>query len=156
MAKKNNKKKHISPLQMLLQRAKNNNVVNPIIVNTKRHRDSQGNHPHIIIEDIGDKHVSVGLSTQSKKGKSKKAGNNYSLDINPLEHDTRHSYMRRQGTVDGKRNYMQPELGVMSEKDYEQAKHYADKAKAKYLNINKKNSNTSPKTHTSNKTDSNN
>lgn len=64
--------------------------------------------------------------------------------------------MRRQGTVDGKRNYMQPELGVMSEKDYEQAKHYADKAKAKYLNINKKNSNTSPKTHTSNKTDSNN
>ena len=46
----------------------------------------------------------------------------------------------------------------MSEKDYKQAKHYADNAKVKYLNTNKnkKNSNTSPKTHTSNKTDSNN
>ena len=99
-------------------------------VRIKKHRDKKGGHPHVILEDIDDKHVSVGLTRDSKKGKN---STNYKCEINPLGgKDT--TYMRRQGTVARKDDYLQSEKkGKMSPKDYAKAKEYGDKAKQKYL-----------------------
>lgn len=100
----------------------------------KDHRDRKGGHPHIILEDIEDKHVSVGLSKSDSKGKG---STNYKMQRNYTgkEED---SYMRRQGTVDYKKNYYGPRKGVIHKDDLERAKIYGGRAKEKYLNKGKK------------------
>lgn len=98
-------------------------------VTIKTHNDNKGGHPHVIVDNIGDKHVSVGLSTQAKKGKNSP---NYKLSKSPLD-DGKQSYMRRQGTVAPVQSYHTPRKGTMLPKDYEQAEKYGEKAKRKYL-----------------------
>lgn len=105
-------------------------------VKLKRHRDVQGNHNHVILEDFEDKHVSVGLTTQPKKGKNSNSPN-YILEVSPLG-DGKQSYMRRQGTVDFQKNYFDEQSGYMTFKDYEQAKVYGERAKQKYIEKQKK------------------
>lgn len=104
-----------------------------MIITIKNHKDKKGGHPHVIIEDIDDKHVSVGFTTKPKKGKNSP---NYSLAISPLN-DNKKSFMRRQGTVDYKSNYYDKRLGVMDKKDYVKAKEYGKSAKNRYLNKKK-------------------
>lgn len=104
-----------------------------IFITIKNHKDKHGGHPHVIIEDIDDKHVSVGFTTKPKKGKNSP---NYSLAISPLK-DNKKSYMRRQGTVDYKFNYYDKRSGVMDNKDYEKAKEYSKSAKKRYLDKKK-------------------
>ena len=101
-----------------------------VFVTIKKHSDKNGGNPHIIVEDIEDKHVSVGLSTQKRKGK--KGGMNYAMEKSPLD-DGKNSYMRRQGTVAPKKEYSEKRMGSMTPKDYNQAKIYAERAKQKYL-----------------------
>lgn len=98
-------------------------------VTVKTHRDKKGGHPHVIVEDIDDKHVSVGLSTHPTKGKGSK---NYRLDKSPLN-DGKTSYMRRQGTVAPKGEYERKRNGTMTPKDFAQAVIYGERAKQKYL-----------------------
>lgn len=101
-----------------------------IPVQIKDHNDINGGHPHAIMDNIDNCHVSVGLST--KKTKGKKGGNNYPMQKSPLC-DGKDSYMRRQAGVYPVREYNNPRNGAMTEKDYAQAKKYADKAKQKYI-----------------------
>ena len=101
-------------------------------VRIKKHRDKNGGHHHIIVEDIDNKHVSVGLTTKKTKGKNSKH-KNYKCEVNPLG-GKETSYMRTQGTVARKQEYdKQEKKGAMAPKDYEKAQEYADKAKRKYL-----------------------
>lgn len=100
-----------------------------VIVTLKYHGDKNGGHHHVIVEDIDDNHVSVGITTRKKKGKNHP---NYPLEQSPLG-DGKESYMRRQGTVAPKKEYYSPSKGVMTEEDYAKAKEYGDKAKKKYL-----------------------
>lgn len=109
--------------------AKNNGFV-PITVKT--HKDSKGGHPHGIIDDIDDKHVSVGFTHDRYKGKGKKSGNNYALESNPLGGD-KQSYMRRQAIVAPKNEYSNSRKGSLTQKDFEQALIYAERAKQKYI-----------------------
>lgn len=109
-------------------RATRNNGYVPVTI--KKHSDKNGGHPHIIVEDIEDKHVSVGLSTRKRKGK--KGGMNYAMEKSPLD-DGKNSYMRRQGTVAPKKEYSERRMGSMTPKDYKQAKIYAERAKQKYI-----------------------
>lgn len=104
-----------------------------LIITIKNHKDKKGGHPHVIIEDIDDKHVSVGFTTKPKKGKNSP---NYSLAISPLN-DNKKSFMRRQGTVDSKKNYEKQRKGKMTPVDYLKAKEYGEKAKRKYLDKKK-------------------
>ena len=100
----------------------------------KTHKDKKGGHFHVILEDIDDRHVSVGLSTQPKKGKK---APNYKFEKSPLG-DGKTSYMRRQGTVAPRREYEKPRFGRLTVKDYSRAKLYGDRAKEKYLSRKKK------------------
>lgn len=100
-----------------------------ISVHIKTHKDNKGGHPHVIVDNVDDKHVSVGLTTKKKKGKN---ATNYKLSVNPLG-GKQQSYMRRQGTVDDASNYHSPRQGTMTPKDYDQAKIYGNRAKQKYL-----------------------
>lgn len=100
-----------------------------ISVTIKTHKDKKGGHPHVIVDNVDDKHVSVGLSTHAKKGKNSP---NYKLEKSPLN-DGKQSYMRRQGTVAPVNEYGQPQKGTMTTKDYEQAKVYGERAKQKYI-----------------------
>lgn len=68
-----------------------------ISVRIKRHRDKNGGHHHIIVEDIDNKHVSVGLTTKQTKGKNSNR-KNYPCERNPLGGKEK-SYLRTQGTV---------------------------------------------------------
>lgn len=104
------------------------------IVVIKTHNDKNGGHPHVIMGNIDDKHVSVGLTTKSKKGK--RGSPNYKMERSPFP-DSKNSYMRRQGTVAPKKEYSGERQGVFSEKDYEQAKIYGKRAEEKYLNKKK-------------------
>ena len=104
-----------------------------IPVTIKRHKDKKGGHPHVIMGDIEDKHVSVGLTSKPTKGKNQP---NYALEKDPLN-TGRKSYMRRQGTVAPKEEYDRPRKGDMAPKDYDRATEYGEKAKQKYL-TNKK------------------
>lgn len=99
----------------------------PVII--KRHRDTKSNHPHVIMGDIDNNHVSVGLSTKPKKGKNSP---NYALEKDPLGGDKK-SYMRRQGTVALKKEYFDQRQGEMSLKDYAKATEYGEKAKQKHI-----------------------
>ena len=111
--------------------AKRNNGYVPVTIKT--HKDKKGGHPHIIVDNVEDKHVSVGLSTKPTKGKGSK---NYRLEKSPLN-DGKTSYMRRQGTVAPKGEYQNQRKGTLTPKDYAQAKIYGDRAKQKYLNEKK-------------------
>lgn len=104
-----------------------------ISVFIKDHKDNNGGHPHVIVDNIDNKHVSVGLTTQRYKGKSPRAGKNYSLKNNPLNEKADPTYMRRQAIVDDKEKYYKPRTGKMDKEDYEKAKEYGEKAKQKYL-----------------------
>ncbi len=99
-------------------------------VKIKTHKDKNGGHYHVIMDDVDDKHVSVGLSTKKTKGKN--GGKNYAMEKSPLD-DGKVSYMRRQGTVDSKKNYRSEKKGTMTPNDYQQAQTYGDRAKQKYL-----------------------
>ena len=122
--------------------SKKNNKANPrtptptkntdINVRIKTHTDKNDGHPHVILDDIDHCHVSVGLSTQPKKGKGKKAGTNYPLQKSPLN-DGKHSFMRRQGTVAPKGEYKNPQTGKMTQDDYDRAVIYGERAKQKYI-----------------------
>ena len=107
-----------------------------VSVNIKNHKDKKGGHPHVIMEDIEDKHVSVGLTHDKYKGKGENSGKNYALEHNPLGGKDK-SYLRRQGTVDSKESYYSPRKGKMSPKDYARAKEYGGRAKQKYLDRKK-------------------
>ena len=111
--------------------AKRNNGYVPVTIKT--HKDKKGGHPHIIVDNVEDKHVSVGLSTKPTKGKGSK---NYRLEKSPLN-DGKTSYMRRQGIVAPKGEYQNQRKGTLTPKDYAQAKIYGDRAKQKYLNEKK-------------------
>ena len=104
-----------------------------ISVFIKDHKDNNGGHPHVIVDNIDNKHVSVGLTTQRYKGKSPRAGKNYSLKNNPLNEKADPTYMRRQAVVDDKEKYYKPRTGKMDKEDYKKAKEYGEKAKQKYL-----------------------
>lgn len=104
--------------------------VKTVSITVKTHNDSNGGHPHGIIDTVGKKHVSVGFTTKNKKGKNH---GNIPLDINPLPNKKKKSYMRRQGTVDDIKNYTNPRTGEMTERDYEKAKGIVQKAKERYL-----------------------
>ncbi len=105
-----------------------------VSVNIKKHVDKKGGHYHIIMGDIANRHVSVGLSTNPKKGK--KGGTNYKMEKSPFN-DGKQSYMRRQGTVAPKGEYQGSKKGSITPKDYKQAKIYGERAKQKFLNKKK-------------------
>ena len=105
-----------------------------VFVLLKRHRDSQGNHHLVILEDIDDKYVSVGTTTRPKKGNNSP---NYKCE-NDIIGNGKSTYLRRQGTVDYRNNYTDPKRGRMTTKDYAQAKIYGERAKEKYLSNKKK------------------
>lgn len=111
---------------------KNEIDIEIIVVPIKTHKDKNGGHYHVIVDNIDKNNVSVGLTTKKKKGKNHP---NYPLEKSPLA-DDKNSYMRRQGTVDSKDNYHSPRSGTMTPKDYEQAKVYGERAKQKYLKEN--------------------
>lgn len=113
-----------------------------VSVTIKNHRDKNGGHPHVIVDDIEDKHVSVGLSTNPKKGKNSP---NYALELNPLN-DGKQSYMRRQGTVAPQKEYEKERYGVMTTKDYGKAQEYGERAKQKYIEKKNKKSSEPPNT----------
>lgn len=103
----------------------------------KNHKDKNGGHPHVILDNVENKHVSVGLTTKPTKGKGSK---NYRLEKSPLN-DGKQSYMRRQGIVAPFSEYEKQRTGTMTPKDYSNAKKYGNKAKEKYLeNRHKKSS----------------
>ena len=110
--------------------------VNFVSVLLKKHRDYGETHSHVIMETFDDKHVSVGITKQSTKGK-KSNSRNYTCETDILGTGIV-SRLRRQGVVDDTNNYFHPSSSKMSEKDYRQAKIYADRAKAKYLKKQKK------------------
>lgn len=99
-------------------------------VEIRTHNDARGGHPHIIVDAVDNKHVSVGLTHDKYKGKGHK---NIALQVNPLgKQET--SYMHRQGTVDSKRNYSKrPQKGVLTKPDSVKASLIGAKAKQKYL-----------------------
>lgn len=105
-------------------------------VTVKKHRDKMGNHNHVILDNIGNKHVSVGLTTRVKKGKN---STNYrlqkdTLDIGQKGYKPKNpTYMRRQGTVAKKSEYYQERKGSMVKKDYQKAVEYGNTAKEKFL-----------------------
>lgn len=101
----------------------------------KNHRDKNGGHPHVILGDLGENHVSVGLSTKPTKGKNHP---NYPLKSSPLG-DGKTSFMRKQGTVDKKTSYTKPRLGKMARVDYGVAKKYGERAVEKYKKGKKNN-----------------
>ena len=100
-----------------------------VSVQIKNHKDVKGGHPHVVLEDIDDKHVSVGLTTKPKKGKN---ATNYKLEVSPLG-DGRQSYARRQGTVAPRKEYEKPRKGNLTTADYTRIKSYGEKAKQKYI-----------------------
>lgn len=100
-----------------------------VTVKIKTHTDKKGGHPHVILGNIEDKHVSVGLTKSPKKGKNNP---NYKLKKSPLD-DGKISYMHRQGTVDTKKKYINPKKGTIAPDDYAQAKKYGETAKKKYI-----------------------
>lgn len=102
---------------------------NLVSVLLKKHGDKNGGHHHVILEDIEDKHVSVGLTTDPKKGKN---STNYNCKCDVLGNGE-NSYMRRQGTVDFQKKYYEPTTGKMTEEAYAQAKVYGERAKQRFL-----------------------
>ncbi len=96
--------------------------------------DKNGGHHHIIVDNIDDKHVSIGITQKEYKGKNHK---NKPLKYDPLDSGKK-SYAKRQGTVKPKKNYYFPMVGKVDKDDYIVLKRYGDKAKLKYENSKKK------------------
>lgn len=108
----------------------NNKSDNGLVpVSIKTHNDKKGGHPHVIVNNVDDKHVSVGITHEKKKGKNSP---NYAMESNPLGGSEK-SYMHRQGTVDSKKAYYGNRKGKVTENDYDKLRNYADKAKNKYI-----------------------
>ncbi|MBO4941312.1 MAG: hypothetical protein J6D15_03830 [Clostridia bacterium] len=97
----------------------------------KHHKDKNKGHWHVILETFSGHHVSVGTTSQAKKGK-KATGTNYSCE-NDILGNGKNSFLRRKGTVDSVDNYFENKTGKMSEKDYKQAQIYGARAKKKFL-----------------------
>lgn len=104
-------------------------------VTIKKHKDKNGGHYHVIVDNVDNKHVSVGLTTKTKKGNS--GGNNYAMEKSPFD-DGKKSFMRRQGTVADKSEYSWRRKGTLTPKDYNQARVYGERAKEKYVKDHKK------------------
>lgn len=119
---------------MIKIKKKRKTVEEVVPVRIKDHRDNKGGHPHIILGDIGDNHVSVGLSTKPRKGKNHP---NYPLKRSPLG-DGKTSYMRKQGIVDKKSSYTKPRMGNMAKDDYGVARKYGERAVEKFKKGEKK------------------
>lgn len=100
-----------------------------IPVDIKTHGDINGGHFHVIMDNIGDNHVSVGLSTKKKKGKN--GGTNYTMEKSPFD-DGIQSYMRRQAMIAPKNEYYNQRKGSLTPTDYAVAKRYSDRAIEKY------------------------
>ena len=94
-------------------------------------RDKNDRHPHLIMDEVDDKYISMGLSTEPRKGKNKKAGKNKPLQINPLGGNDK-SYMRRKATIENKKRYEKIQQGKIHTADYDVAKYYSDIAKDAY------------------------
>lgn len=107
---------------------------NYIIVNIKFRPDKNGGHNHVIVDDYEENHVSVGLTTKSKKGKNHP---NIPLKTSPFS-DGKKSYIRRQGTVAPKKSYTSPRKGKMTPEDYNKAKAIGAKAKQKHIEKKRK------------------
>jgi len=105
-----------------------------ITVPLKRHADKNRGHHHIIYDSVDDKYVSVGTTSQPKKGKNSP---NYNTHCDVLGNG-KNTYLRRQGTVDNINNYFGSYSGKITSEAYEQGKKYAEKAKAKYLSKKRK------------------
>lgn len=104
-------------------------------VEIRKHNDAKGGHPHIVVDTVDGKNVSVGITHSKKKGKKH---NNIPLEHNPLG-EREQSYMLKQGTVDKKQNYSSTKTtGKLTEKDNEKAKQIGEKAKQKHLNNKRK------------------
>ena len=101
-----------------------------IPVQIKYHLDKNGGHHHVVVDELDFNYVSVGLTTNPKKGKKSP---NYKCETDVLGNG-KQSYMRRQGTVAPMKEYVEPSTqGRLSVKDYGKAQEYAAKAKQKYL-----------------------
>lgn len=134
---KDNKKASKSKLsEQTLKTLKELNITekNLVTVPVKKHKDNNGHHYHGIIDSLEENYVSVGFTTSKTKGKGT---HNYKLKIDPLDNG-KNSYMRRQGTVDKKKNYYNDYKGKMTPKDHAKAKEYAEKAKQKYISKKRK------------------
>lgn len=105
-----------------------------VTVTIKFKNDKNGGHNHVIVDNIDENHVSVGLSTKPKKGKN---STNYKLERSPFP-DGKTSYLRRQGTVAPKQLYTSPQKGKMTKKDHERAVQYGERAKQKYIEEKKR------------------
>lgn len=100
-------------------------------VEIRTHKDAKGGHPHIMVDTVGDKNVSVGTTHDKYKGKKHA---NIPLEVNPLG-ENRQAYMRKQGTVDKKENYSSTkQKGKMTVTDNVKAKQIGERAKQKELN----------------------
>lgn len=119
-----------------------------VIATFKWHNDDNGGHDHIILESIEDHHVSVGLTTDHKKGNN---STNYRLDTSPFQ-DGKDSHLRRQGRVRPIIEYKREKKGIITKVDHERAMLYGKRAKEKWLREqkekeDKKNNDTVPNTH---------
>lgn len=100
-------------------------------VEIRKHNDAMGGHPHIMVDTVGDKNVSVGITHDKYKGKKHA---NIPLEVNPLG-ENRQAYMRKQGTVDSDENYSQiRKTGKLTDTDNAKAKQIGERAKQKELN----------------------
>lgn len=105
-----------------------------VTIEIRRHNDAKGGHPHIMVDILGDKNVSVGITHDKKKGKNHP---NISLEHNPLG-EKKQAYMHREGTVDKKENYSSTKrTGQLTTTDNEKAKQIGEKAKQKELSKKK-------------------
>lgn len=109
---------------------KNKQVNSLVAVDIKTHGDKNGGHYHVIMDNIDDNHVSIGLTSQKRKGKNGRK--NYLMEKSPFN-DGKQSYMRRQGIVAPRKEYYNPEKGTLTVNDYEVAKKFSVRAKEKYL-----------------------
>ncbi len=98
-------------------------------IKIKKHKDKKNGHYHGILEDIDDKHLSIGFTRDRFKGKNHP---NYALKYDPMQTGQK-VYMKRQATIDKVENY-RPKIysGVIHSKDYEKAKEYGQRAKENY------------------------
>ncbi len=111
-------------------------------VKIKNHKDKKGGHPHVMLDKVDGKEVSVGITHDKYKGKNQK---NYKCKVNPLG-GTETSYLRRQGTVADSKEYYSNRAGNMHPDDYKQAKIFAERAKEKHMQKDIKKSNDSANT----------
>ena len=105
-----------------------------VTVEIRRHRDSKGGHPHVMVDKVQGKEVSVGLTHSKKSGKNMP---NRKLQVNPLGGNET-VYMQRRGTVAPSKEYGKPKQGKMTDKDYKMAKATGEKAKQKQIDKKKK------------------